>query len=906
MQKNKRKTQTNEKALQAEWIRHVAGLPVDELYDELGTSRRGLTAEQIEASLELHGPNEIAVGHNDSVLWRILRAFADPFEIILIAIAVVSFITDVVLAKPGQADPATPIIILVMVVISAVMRFVQEARSDSAAEALADSIQNTAAVERVGTGRKEIALDEIVVGDVVHLAAGDIIPADIRLVSAKDFFVSQSSITGESLPIEKHAQPIENAGSLFDIDNICLMGSTVISGSAVGVVVGVGRETTYGGIARTLAEREEKTAFEKGIDSVSVLFVRLMLAMAPVVFLTNGLTKGDWVEALLFALSVAVGLTPEMLPMIITTCMAKGATDLSREQVIVKRLDAVQDLGTIDILCSDKTGTLTEDRVVLERYLDIHGQEDLRVLGYAFLNSFFETGLRNLIDSAIIARASRAGDLGDEADAPTADELAEDYHLVDEIPFDYERRRVSVVVGNNEGHTSMITKGAIEEILGICSYVEFDSDVRRLTPELEEIVLARAAEMADEGMRVLGVARKESPSGVRSLDATDESDMILIGYLAFLDPPKASAAQAIQVLAEHGVDVKVLTGDSTRVARHVCKAIGIEVKGILEGVDVEVLDDIALAQAVEETTIFGKVSPDQKERLVRAFKKNGHVVGYMGDGVNDALALRASDCGVSVDTATDVAKESADIILLEKDLMVLERGIVSGRHAFATMLSYIRMAVCANFGNIFTVLVASAFLPFLPMTAPQLLLLNLIYDISCIALPWDDVDPELTQYPCSWDTSSLLAMMMRLGPVSTIIDLATFVVLFLVVCPAVCGGSWEQLAGNEQARALFAGTFQAGWFIESMLTQVLAVHIIRTTHIPFLESRASLFVTMMGLFAAVLSLLIPFTPVGEGINFAPLPASYFGWLALLCVAYVVLSLLARESYLRRKGAKAAN
>ncbi|MBQ6395069.1 MAG: magnesium-translocating P-type ATPase, partial [Atopobiaceae bacterium] len=787
----------------------------------------------------------------------------------------------------------TPLIISVMVIISAIMRFVQEAKSDSAAEALADSIQNTANVERIGAGRREMPIDEIVVGDIVHLAAGDIIPADVRLVSTKDFFVSQSSITGESLPIEKTAAAVEGASTVFDIDNICLMGSTVISGSGVAVVVGVGNSTTYGGIARTLAAREEKTAFELGIDSVSLLFVRLMLVMAPIVFAVNGLTKGDWLEALLFALSVAVGLTPEMLPMIITTCMAKGATDLSHEKVIVKRLDAVQDLGSIDILCSDKTGTLTEDRVVLERYLDIHGNEDLRVLGYAFLNSFFETGLRNLIDSAIINRASRAGDLGDEEDARTADELAEDYFLVDEIPFDYERRRVSVVVGNVDGHTSMITKGAIEEILAICGRVEYDGGLRELTDEMEAIVLARAAEMADQGMRVLGVARKESPAGVASLTAEDETDMILIGYLAFLDPPKKSAADAIRILAEHGVDVKVLTGDSTRVARYLCTSIGIDVKGILEGTDVERMDSFELERAVEETTIFSKVSPDQKARLVNALKKNGHVVGYMGDGVNDALALRASDCGISVDTATDVAKESADIIMLEKDLLVLERGIVSGRHAFQTMLSYIRMAVCANFGNIFTVLVASAFLPFLPMTAPQLLLLNLIFDISCISLPWDDVDPELTLLPHTWSTRNLLNLMLHLGPVSSLIDIATFAVLLFVVCPAVSGGSWAELAGNPEAQAVFAGTFQGGWFIESMITQVLSVHIVRTAKMPFLESRASLFVTLMGLGAAILSIIVPNSPIGAGLAFAGTPSTFRPGLVGRRAADVVHALPAR-------------
>ncbi len=647
--------------MQTTWLSYLAAAEVDTLYDELKTRRAGLTPEEVEASREQHGANRMAEAQRTPAVVRFLQACGDPFVLILLALGVVSFATDVVFAAPGTKDPATPLLIAAMALVSVVLRFVQETRGADAAAALAESIETTCCVERQGSGRIEIPLDEVVVGDVVHLAAGDIIPADLRIVAARDLFVGQSALTGESDAIEKRPTPTDGMVPPLEATNLAFLGTTVISGTGVGIAVRVGEETELGSIAARLESSQKDTAYNRGIRDVSLLLVRLMLVVVPIVFGINALTKGNWLDALLFSLSVAVGLTPEMLPMIVTTCLAKGAVDLSRGRVIVKRLDAIQNLGSIDMLCSDKTGTLTEDRVVLELHLDVEGREDARVLRHAFLNSHFETGMLNLIDMAIIRCAHEETGLDDDA-------LVESNFLVDELPFDYERRRVSVVVGDEDGRTTMITKGALEEIISICSTVELGGRVFSLTDELAREVLERGQALSDDGMRVLGVSRKDDPAGVGALTVDDEREMTLIGYLAFLDPPKEDAGTAIKALADHGVGTKVLTGDSTRVAVHVCGELGLNVDGALDGAQVELLSDEALREAVETTTVFAKLSPDQKVRVVEALKANGHVVGFMGDGVNDAAAMRAADCGVSVDTGADVAKEAADIILLEKDL----------------------------------------------------------------------------------------------------------------------------------------------------------------------------------------------------------------------------------------------
>ena len=874
------------------WLAYVAALDADGVYDELRTRRSGLTPDEIEASREAHGANLMERTQRVSFVRRLLAACSDPFVLILIALGFVSFATDVIFAAPEAKDPATPLLIAAMTLVSVILRFVQEARGADAAAALAESIETTCCVERSGAGRIEIPLDEVVVGDIVHLAAGDIVPADLRIVAARDLFVAQSALTGESDAIEKFSAPTDGLVPPLEASNLAFLGTTVVSGTGVGVAVRVGAETELGSIAARLDSSGKKTAYDRGIRDVSLLLVRLMLVVVPIVFAINLATKGNWLDALLFSLSVAVGLTPEMLPMIVTTCLAKGAVDLSRGRVIVKRLDAIQNLGSIDVLCCDKTGTLTEDRVVLERHLDVTGREDARVLRHAFLNSHFETGMLNLIDTAIIRCAHEETGLDDRA-------LVEDNYLVDELPFDYERRRVSVVVGDEAGHTCMITKGALEEILAICSSVELRGKVFPLTDELEEEVLERGRDLSDDGMRVLGVARKDEPAGVGKLTVESEQGMTFIGYLAFLDPPKASAVDAIEALSAHGVATKVLTGDSTRVACHVCGRLGLDVSGVLEGAQVEALSDEELRQAIETTTVFAKLSPDQKARVVAALQANGHVVGFMGDGVNDAAAMRQADCGVSVDTGADVAKEASDIILLEKDLMVLERGVEGGRRTFANMNKYVKMTASSNFGNVFSVLIASAFLPFLPMTAVQLLFLNFVYDLTCIAMPWDAVDEETLLKPRQWDSSSIQSFMRWMGPVSSVFDVVTFALLFLVVCPAVCGGTWTSLA--PEGKLYFAALFQAGWLLESMLTQTLAVHLLRTERMPFVESRASWQLCALGVAGTLVVAVMCCTSLGYVIDLAKLPIMAIAAVLLVTLAYATCLMLVRKAYVRRYG-----
>ena len=898
------KARANQATAQKDWLRHVASANIDELMTELNTCEEGLAANQVDAAREFFGPNSMGQTAKKPLPLRVAAAFADPFTYILVFIAFISVLTDWIFVSAAERDLSTPIIIGIMVLVSGMLRFVQDEKSTTAAESLAQMVESTAEVERDGDGGNETPIDQIVVGDVIHLSSGDVVPADLRIFAARDLFVSQASLTGESEPVEK--RPALGAGcdlaatALADLPNLALMGSTVISGNARGVVVATGARTMFGEAAGTLAGRKRNTSFDQGIGSTSRLLMRLMLIVLPIVFVISGLTKHDWLSALLFSLSVAVGLTPEMLPMLVTTCLGKGAVDLSRDHVIVKRLDAIQDLGAIDVLCTDKTGTLTEDRIVLERHLDVNGREDARVLRYAFLNSYFSTGVKNLIDNAIIERALAEGtDEVAVATGLTAEELGERYHGIDELPFDFERRRLSVVVGDAQGRTRMVCKGALEEILGICTQVEVDGQVLPLDQALAEAVIERATKLADEGMRVLGVARKDDPAGAGALTVDDERDMILIGYLAFLDPPKESSKNAIAALAAHGVSTKVLTGDSARVAAHVCRAIGIDASHVLTGLEVEAMDDAQLGEAVEKTGIFAKLSPAQKARVVRVLRERGHAVGYMGDGVNDAAAMRESDCGISVDSAVDVAREAADIILLEKDLMVLEHGIEAGRATFANMIKYVKMTVSSNFSNIISVLFAATFLPFLPMSAVQLLLLNLIYDLSCTAIPWDNVDEESICGPQRWDTGSLRRFMLSFGPVTSLFDLATFAALFFWICPAVCGGAWGTLDANGQA--LFATVFQAGWFVESMWTQTLFVHLIRTQKTPFVGSCASWPLLVLGAAAIVLASILPATPVGAMLDFAALPAVYTGLLAGVVACFVAAVAVTKKVYVSRCG-----
>jgi len=865
------------------------------LYHKLGTSSEGLSEDLVDDIREQYGDNTVTHGNKVSLLRRICEAFINPFTAILFALAVVSAFTDIILASPGEGDPITVIIILVMVLVSGLLRFVQETRSGNAADKLLNLIKTTTSVQRKETGTMEIPLEEVVVGDRVHLAAGDMIPADMRILQAKDLFASQSALTGESASVEKIPVTCEHAlDSVTEYPNLAFMGSNVISGSAVGVVIATGDDTLFGEMAKKVSDKPVQTSFEKGVNSVSWLLIRFMMIMVPVVLFINGITSGDWMDAALFALSIAVGLTPEMLPMIVTTCLAKGAVAMSKEKTVIKNLNSIQNLGSIDILCTDKTGTLTQDKVVLQYHLNIHGEDDGRVLRHAFLNSYYQTGLKNLMDIAIIDRAQE-----EQGTIETLQGLTTRYTKVDEIPFDFERRRMSVVV--SDGKTQMITKGAVEEMLSICSHAEYEGEVLPLTDEIKEYILAKVDELNEDGMRVIAVAQKTNPSPVGAFSVADEADMVFMGYLAFLDPPKESTAGAVRALKEHGIGVKILTGDNDKVARCVCRQVGISVKRILLGSDLDNMTDEALGKAAEKISVFAKLSPQQKARVIAVLRSNGHSVGYMGDGINDAAAMKASDVGISVDTAVDIAKESADVILLEKDLMVLEKGIIEGRKTYANMIKYIKMTASSNFGNMFSVLAASAFLPFLPMMPIHLILLNLIYDLSCTAIPWDNVDKDFLAVPRKWDASSVGKFMVWIGPTSSVFDITTYLLMYYIICPMMVGGQNFHQLTDPSMQALFIAVFHAGWFVESMWTQTLVIHMIRTPKVPFIQSRASAPVTLLTFTGIAVLTVIPFTGFGTAIGLAALPPVYFVWLAATVLLYMVLVTIFKKIFVSRYG-----
>ena len=808
----------------------------------------------------------------------------------MLALAAISAVTDIALASPGEKNCATVLIIATMVLLSGGLRFVQETRSGNVADKLLGMLHTTACVERAGQ-KAEIPLEEIVAGDLVYLSAGDMIPADLRILCAKDLFLSQSALTGESEAVEKLGTDVSQKAALTDTANLAFLGSNVVSGSAKALVLAVGNNTMLGRMAKELNTKPPKTTFEKGVNSVSWVLIRFMLLMVPVVLFVNGLTKGDWMQASLFAISIAVGLTPEMLPMIVTTSLAKGALAMSKQKVIIKNLNSIQNLGSMDILCTDKTGTLTQDKVVLEYHLNVDGKEDDRVLRHAFLNSYFQTGLKNLIDLAVIQRQEELG----------AQALVEKYTKVDEIPFDFQRRRMSVVVQDREGKTQLVTKGAVEEMLQCCAWAECGGRVLPLEEGVRQRVLAKAGELNSQGMRVIAVAQKTNPSPAGQFSVEDERGMVLLGFLALLDPPKATAQAAIQALQEYGVSVKILTGDNEKVTQAICRQVGLPVERILLGTDLESLDDQTLGRLAEDITVFAKLSPEQKARVVRILREKGHTVGYMGDGINDAAAMKAADVGVSVDTAVDIAKETASVVLLEKDLMVLEQGVLEGRKTYANMMKYIKMTASSNFGNMFSVLAASAFLPFLPMASLHLILLNLIYDVCCTALSWDNVDPAYLKVPRRWEAKGIGRFMLWIGPISSLFDIATYLLLYFVLCPLATGGQLYTQLADPAAQALYVALFQTGWFVESMWTQTLVIHMLRTEKLPFAQSRASVPVALLSLAGIALVTAIPFTPLAAPLEMAALPPVYFLLLGMVVLGYMALVTVVKKRYIRRYG-----
>lgn len=864
----------------------MARKTVESIFETFQTSKKGLSEVQAVMARDEYGDNTISYGKKTPLFIEVLKAYITPFTLVLIGLGIMSFITDVVIVAPEDRDYFGSGIIFTMVLISGTMTLIQSVRSNQAAEKLKSLVKVTAAVKRKNK-YDEIPMEDIVCGDIVRLSAGDMVPADIRLIATKDLFISQSALTGESYPVEKRAEAIITKDSNeTSYENLVFMGSNVISGSAEGVVIATGNRTLFGDVAKSLSTKPVQTSFELGIRKTSFLFIKFMALMAPTVIVINGFTKGDWMEAFLFGLSVAVGLTPEMLPMIVTTNLVKGATGMAKKGTVIKNLNAIQNFGAIDVLCTDKTGTLTQDKIILEYHLDLAGEEDDRVLRHAYLNSYYQTGLKNLLDVAII-----------DAAKTELNTTRITYKKVDEIPFDFDRRRMSVVVEDPSGKTQMITKGAIEEMLSISSFVDFKGKVTVLTDEVRQEVLKKVNELNEDGLRVIGVAQKTNPSVVGEFSVADESEMVLIGYLAFLDPPKETTKQALETLKAHGVEVKVLTGDNALVTRSVCKQVGLGAEKLINGEDIMNISNDKLSQLVEKHNVFVKLNPQQKQQITSILRENGHTVGFLGDGINDAPAMKAADVGISVDTAVDIAKESADVILLEKDLMVLERGIILGRETFGNIMKYIKATASSNFGNMFSVLVASTFLPFLPMLPLQILFLNLIYDISCVSIPWDHMDKEYLEKPKRWQASSIGKFMVWLGPTSSVFDITTYLLMYFIICPAVVGGDFHTLNASQQVA--FIAVFHAGWFVESLWSQTLVLHALRTPKIPFIQSSGSFIMTTITSLGIVIGTVLPFTAFGQSLGMAVLPSNYWLWLVGTIVAYLTLVTVVKRFYIQR-------
>lgn len=847
---------------------NAATSDAEALLAQIDSHADGISEAQAETLRERVGLNEVE--HEKPLPWwmHLWHCYRNPFNLLLTLLAVVSYLTE---------DVTATIVIGSMVILSTLLRFWQEGKSNKAADALKAMVSNTATVLRHAQ-RLEVPLRMLVPGDVVILSAGDMIPADCRVLTAKDLFVAQAAMTGESMPVEKFVSQRDlDAMNPVDLDNILFMGTNVVSGAATAVVLSTGNHTYFGMLAsRVTTVDRAPTSFQAGVNKVSWLLIRFMFVMAPLVLFINGFSKGDWTEALLFALSVAVGLTPEMLPMIVTSTLAKGAVFLSRKKVIVKRLDAIQNFGAMNVLCTDKTGTLTQDKIFLARHVDVWGNPSDAVLHMAYLNSYYQTGLKNLLDVAVLEHGEVLKELNP----------ARNYRKVDEIPFDFNRRRMSVVVSEREDHHELICKGAVEEILSTCTHVLHGDQRELLTPALLAQIRAVTDAFNEEGLRVVAVAMKEVPPVQHVYGIADESALTLVGYMAFLDPPKESTAPALQALAAHGVAVKVLTGDSELVTAKICREVGLAQQGMLMGSDIERMDDQELANAVESHNVFARLTPAHKERIVRQLKENGHVVGFMGDGINDAPALRTADIGISVDTAVDIAKEAADIILLEKSLMVLEAGVLEGRRTFANMLKYIKMTASSNFGNVFSVLVASAFIPFLPMLPMHLLIQNLLYDVSQIAIPFDNVDEELLREPQRWQPADIGRFMVFFGPISSLFDIMTFLMMWFVFG-----------AKTPEHQTLF----QSGWFVVGLLTQTLVVHMIRTAKIPFIQSRAAMpLMVMTGVIMAI-GIFLPMGPLAHYFKLQALPPLYFVFLPVILLAYMALTQAVKGFYRRRWG-----
>lgn len=879
----------NQKEAVHKRLKKYARVSPDQMAQELHINAQGLTEEQVASQRQKYGNNLLSTKNQDTVLHCVRRAFVNPFSTILFFLGLISFVMDVLPSTGYQKNLTTVFVIFCMLIVSGIVRLMQELHAKQVADELSWLVHTTVQVLRGGRWT-DVSSSELVVGDLVRLEAGDRVPADLRLMDASDLFVSQSVITGESAMLEKTPDILqEEPQKLTDYRNILFSGTTVTGGTGIGLVLAVGLETVYGGLTPSVGAR--KQGFDRGANSIAWVLIRFMAILVPVVFIVSGLTKGDWFAAFLFALSVAVGLTPELLPMVVNACLAKGSYSMGQKQTIVKNMNAMQGFGSMDVLCVDKTGTLTGDTVLLEYYMDVLGNESQKVLDYAYLASYYHTGVGNHLDAAIC----KAEEMPGKADYYK--QLAAKHRKVDELPFDYSRRFASVLLDTGEENV-LIIKGSIDEVVSQCSMIEYRGEKTAVGADGIQHAHAVVDEMLEDGMKVIAVAYKTMAGTV--LTAEEEHDFVLLGYLAFFDAPKQSAASAIQKLHTLQVNVKVLTGDQKQVAISICRRLGIRTKSCLTGAQLDALSENELPMAVEKTDIFAELSPKQKAMLVENLQVNGHTVGFLGDGMNDLPAVIQADVGISVENATEAVKDSANVILLKKDLNVLEEGILEGRKAFANMTKYIKITASSNFGNICAIVVGSALLPFFPMTSIQLLLLNLLYDILCLILPWDNVDTDLLTRPLEWSGRRLGKFMTFFGPISSVFDLLTFAFLYFVLCPAVCGGPFASLGADQQI--LFVSIFQTGWFLESMWTQVLILQLLRTKQLPFIQSKPGKMVVGVTIIGIVLFTLLPVTSVGGMLGLTQMPPAYFLFLIANVVGYLLLVTLAKVLYIKKNHA----
>lgn len=852
----------------------VASLDIEAVYKKLSTNANGLDLREVRDRIAKFGKNNVAHAKPKAWYWMLLSNFNNPFVLVLLLLGSVSILT---------YDFKGAILVAAMVLLAVLLRFFQEFRSSRAAEALRLMVRIKASVKRATpnqdpslSNRAEIPIEDLVPGDVVYLTAGDMVPADIRLISAKDLFISQATLTGESIPVEKYFLPIETdtLSDPLSKNNLCFMGTSIMSGYGEGIVINTGALTYFGSLAQDINNQRPQTNFDKGINAITWLLIKFICVMVPIIFFINGILKGNWQESFLFSIAVAIGITPEMLPMIVTTNLAKGAVAMSKLKVIVKRLNSIQSLGAMNILCTDKTGTLTQDKIILEKYLDAVGVESNRVLEYGYLNSFFQSGLKNMMDLAILEHANQLKELN----------IHSDYDKVDEIPFDFVRKRMSVIIKHTDEPDILICKGAAEELINLCTQVELQNQgVQVIDNERKASIINMARKINADGFRVITVAYKIFSKNKTQYSIEDEQDLVFLGLMAFLDPPKETARMALELLHDYNVQVKILTGDTDIITQAICRVVNLPHEHILLGSELDLLSDPELSAKVEQTTIFAKLTPMHKARIIKILKAQGNVVGYLGDGINDAAGLFEADVGISVDTATDIARESADIILLEKSLLVMVDGVIKGREVYGNIIKYIKMAVSSNFGNVLSMLIASAFLPFLPLLPLQILIQNLLYDFSQLSIPWDKMDDAFLKIPRQWDTHRIGNFMLCVGPISSIFDLLTFSLL------------WFVYGANSIANQAL---FHSGWFVEGLLTQTLIIHVIRTTKIPFIQSIATTPVIFTSALIMAIGIYLPFSPLASSFKLIPLPGSYFIWLVLILLSYCTLTQFIKVLYIK--------